>query len=240
MIILNNVELHVTLFPDQTSQVWKTNLLEHNKVIWEYESEKEVIHIFQLLHLIKERDLELDLHIPYFPYARQDKSIGENSCFALDTFCTIVNTLINPNKTRIFTFDIHNPRHIKLPKVLVNIKPTFSKFLHNYDVVIFPDISAKARYKVLNTDTITFHKKRDLNTGKLSYYQSTFDVQGRKALVIDDICDGGATFIELAKLLTNYTILDLYVSHGIFSKGLTCLKEAGYRKVFVKFNEVKI
>jgi ribose-phosphate pyrophosphokinase len=40
--------------------------------------------------------------------------------------------------------------------------------------------------------------------------------------VIDDLCDGGATFISIAKLLReNYEFnqLNLYVTHGLFSKG---------------------
>ena len=46
-----------------------------------------------------------------------------------------------------------------------------------------------------------------------------------KCLIIDDICDGGGTFIGLAKELKQKNAGDLYlaVSHGIFSKGLEAL-----------------
>lgn len=43
--------------------------------------------------------------------------------------------------------------------------------------------------------------------------------QGDDILIVDDICDGGATFLKIAKELPN-TNLYLYVTHGIFSKGL--------------------
>jgi ribose-phosphate pyrophosphokinase len=41
-------------------------------------------------------------------------------------------------------------------------------------------------------------------------------------LIVDDICDGGRTFIELAKVLRPWTTgkIYLYVTHGIFSNGL--------------------
>jgi ribose-phosphate pyrophosphokinase len=37
---------------------------------------------------------------------------------------------------------------------------------------------------------------------------------------VDDICDGGRTFIEISKALDGYQgELYLFVTHGIFSKG---------------------
>ena len=51
-------------------------------------------------------------------------------------------------------------------------------------------------------------------------------IKGKVCLVVDDICDGGRTFVELgdrlneAKSHSNY----LFVSHGIFSAGFDELK----------------
>ena len=47
-------------------------------------------------------------------------------------------------------------------------------------------------------------------------------------IIVDDICDGGTTFIKLAqrideKIYGRYR-LDLYVTHGIFSRGLDVLR----------------
>jgi ribose-phosphate pyrophosphokinase len=51
------------------------------------------------------------------------------------------------------------------------------------------------------------------------------DLDGQDAIVIDDICDGGRTFIELAKKLKERNVgnLSLFVSHGIFSAGINAL-----------------
>ena len=42
-----------------------------------------------------------------------------------------------------------------------------------------------------------------------------------KILIVDDICDGGMTFIKVAEVLKNFGTkqIDLAVSHGLFSKG---------------------
>lgn len=52
--------------------------------------------------------------------------------------------------------------------------------------------------------------------------------------MVDDICDGGRTFIELGAALKEKNAGNLYliVSHGIFShNALDRLKDAGYTKV---------
>jgi ribose-phosphate pyrophosphokinase len=55
----------------------------------------------------------------------------------------------------------------------------------------------------------------------------------RDFLIVDDICDGGRTFIELAKVLRPLTSgqVKLYVTHGIFSAGFEAL--AGLDRIFV-------
>ena len=49
------------------------------------------------------------------------------------------------------------------------------------------------------------------------------NLKGKIAIISDDICDGGMTFIGIAKALRalNCEHIVLYVTHGIFSKGLS-------------------
>ncbi|MNE49699.1 ribose-phosphate pyrophosphokinase [compost metagenome] len=53
------------------------------------------------------------------------------------------------------------------------------------------------------------------------------DLKDENLLIVDDICDGGTTFIELAKVLKPYDLgsLSLYVTHGIFSAGIPRLTD---------------
>ncbi len=51
---------------------------------------------------------------------------------------------------------------------------------------------------------------------------ATGNLGNKNVWVIDDLCDGGATFISVAKLLRkhySFNELNLYVTHGLFSKG---------------------
>jgi ribose-phosphate pyrophosphokinase len=56
-------------------------------------------------------------------------------------------------------------------------------------------------------------------------------VRGKECLILDDICDGGGTFTGLATELhkAEAQAVDLFVTHGIFSKGGTL---EGIRQIF--------
>lgn len=56
-------------------------------------------------------------------------------------------------------------------------------------------------------------------------------VQDKTCVIVDDLCDGGGTFSGLAEqlVLAGAKVVDLYVTHGVFSKGLPL---PGIRTVF--------
>ncbi|MEL6720431.1 MAG: phosphoribosyltransferase family protein [Bacteroidota bacterium] len=62
----------------------------------------------------------------------------------------------------------------------------------------------------------------NIKTGQLSDFQVyANDLNAKNCLIVDDICDGGRTFIGLAEALKHKGANRLYlaVSHGIFSYG---------------------
>jgi len=173
--------------------------------------------------------------IPYLPGARQDRAPrGE----ALS--CKVYADLINSCKLdRVICFDPHSD---VMPALINNcvVVPVEAilKFLfkdhkgseYQIDGIIAPDIGAsKKAWKVaqcLDVPMYQAYKHRDMKTGKLSGFScETLPENGQHLLVVDDICDGGGTFIGLAQhiksLPENQNIgLSLWVSHGIFSKGI--------------------
>jgi ribose-phosphate pyrophosphokinase len=118
-------------------------------------------------------------------------------------------------------------------------------FIHELKLTDFtlvsPDIGAykkvdKLAEKMGYTGQIaTGIKVRDLSTGQIIKSDvNTDDLNGKACIVIDDICDGGRTFIELAQALKAKNAGDLYfiASHGIFSyNAIERLKDAGYKAV---------
>lgn len=95
--------------------------------------------------------------------------------------------------------------------------------LNQYNGIIAPDkgaaLRAQAVADVAGLPVFTATKNRDEETGKLSNFSiDGLDPDGTY-LIIDDICDGGGTFLGLKDASgLGFGQIDLYVSHGIFSK----------------------
>ena len=95
-------------------------------------------------------------------------------------------------------------------------------------VLVCPDKGALTRCKELQTtlgilNMVVCEKRRDPATGRITKTDVLVDdLSGKTAIITDDICDGGYTFIKIAEQLRakNVDKVVLYVTHGIFSKGI--------------------
>jgi hypothetical protein len=104
--------------------------------------------------------------------------------------------------------------------------------LDDYDLLIFPDESARTRYANVNKPGITCEKHRDQETSKiLSHVIPNLPSHVKKVLVLDDLCDGGATFINVADVLPEGVKADLFVFHGVFSN-------AAPIRLFTKYDNI--
>jgi ribose-phosphate pyrophosphokinase len=109
--------------------------------------------------------------------------------------------------------------------------------------LVAPDAGARKRVQTLakqlgGLPVVFAEKVRDTRTGEIVATSIVGELPNRNLLVVDDICDGGRTFIELAAALKDKQAaqgldkpLFLYVTHGIFSKGLDVLTPL-YKQVF--------
>lgn len=175
----------------------------------------------------------IDLFIPYFPAARQDRVMIPGEPLSVKVYADIINAM---QLNKVFVFDAHSevtPALLNNSTVIPNY--TFIKaVLENIgnDVkLISPDGGAlKKIYKVSEflggVEVVECSKSRDVKTGKLSGFKVyEDDLQGMDCLIVDDICDGGGTFVGLAEELKKKNAGKLYlaVSHGIFNKGFEVL-----------------
>lgn len=174
----------------------------------------------------------LNLIMQYVPYARQDRVMVPGESLSIKVFCDLINSQ-NYNSVTIW-----DPHSDVTPALLNNCVVAsqesilhyinFEKKLSENAVLVTPDAGAiKKGYAVAKTlgitEVVRADKKRDLVSGKITETEVYSGHIGNKNfLIVDDIGDGGYTFLELAKVLrplTNGKII-LYVTHGIFSKGL--------------------
>lgn len=173
----------------------------------------------------------MELFIPYFPAARQDRVMIPGEPLSVKVYADMVNAM---NFDKVLIFDAHSevtpalvnnavviPNHALVKKVLEN------RSLDDL-ILVSPDGGAlKKIYKLSQAlggvQVVEASKKRDVKTGKLSsFHVYEDDLEGKTCVVVDDICDGGGTFLGLAEQLKlkGAGEMVIIVSHGIFSKGV--------------------
>lgn len=180
--------------------------------------------------------------VRYMPYARQDRVSCSGESHSLRVAASIINSC---GFDRVEVWDPHST----VTEALVDnmIVTTQAELFHHFvdadidAVMLAPDNGAlKKIYDVAQgRQVLCAEKTRDPATGKLSgcrVEQSAIDAMvGRQVWVVDDICDGGGTFIQLINYIrancSQELDINLFVTHGIFSRGKQCLFDAGYRQV---------
>ena len=203
-----------------------------------YEGNNDLIDMLLLVNAIRNisSSVSLRLCIPYFPYSRQDRVAAPGDAFALQIAVEMIKSC---NFWEVETWDAHSDVLAGMfpPGVLTNV-PQHTLILKEYSfdtypktttALVSPDAGASKKIYQLATriglPVIEASKIRDTSTGDIRGCRIADTAKYTNLIIIDDICDGGATFISLynaikdARNSTEKLSVDLITTHGIYSKG---------------------
>ncbi|HET8685215.1 MAG TPA: ribose-phosphate pyrophosphokinase-like domain-containing protein [Methanosarcina sp.] len=210
----------------------------------EYPSTDDLALVLQAADALKRMGMDksnVTLDCPYLPYARQDRACSPGEAFSLEVF---ISYLATAHIGHICVADVHSQVGLDLLKAKFETVTHVEQWacamdLPKYDVLIAPDKGASEKVRLhaqvtnQGTDVVILSKTRQ--EGKVIYDQLAPGTLKGRLCVVDDICDGGATFEALGEMVRatqqDVEVLDLYVTHGIFSKGLeklSCLYDQIY------------
>lgn len=202
---------------------------------------EDLFILAQLCDILNRMDVVWELRIWYLMSMRMDRVINFNESFSLKVVASIINAL---NPRCVGLFEAHSQRSLQLLNHSFDIRNTpmieFMSSKLNKSIFCFPDKGAAERYREYEQfSNIVLSKKRDLNTGKILGMEVTrlniLDEQYDEIVVLDDLCDGGSTFILCAEKLRELypdKKLILYVTHAVNIEGL--------KRVSKVYNEVHI
>lgn len=246
MLLLNNQPINYFLFSGGEIQVKLPPKLDTERAFltWKPIDASEITLLALTVSALKNLGFnDIDLDILYLPYARQDRVCSEGEADSLEVICSFLNSL---DVSVVRLWDVHN--RDKTVELLDEPLIVHSQAYHIFDrfkilddfdlsnlILCAPDDGAYQRVSdVANQHTqtipVVMSKVRDPENGKITgmkWNQHNRSVEGWNVLIIDDICDGGATFLQAAQILKEQGAenLYLYVTHGIFSKGLALLHQ---------------
>ena len=182
-----------------------------------------------------------NVFIPCLFGQQSDKRFCEKESFDLKNIAEVINSCCFKH---VNIFDPHSDVSLALINNSVVVSPLSNIRAAVYDIeiknretlvdagnilLVSPDAGAYKKVfkiaQVLDNQLVPANKYRD-REGNISLEVSG-NVKGLQCLICDDICVGGATFIQLGKKLKELGAnkVFLYVSHGHFTKGFDELKQ---------------
>jgi ribose-phosphate pyrophosphokinase len=208
-----NVEAHPVdhrIFPDGESYIRFTSQTEGEAaIIVQTTSPPQDTHLMQL-YMMTATAADLGAEkvvcvVPYLAYARQDKRFLEGESLSLEIVLRLIE---NAGASHLVVIDAHNANSLK--KVQKNRKisitnlsaiPVLADYLGNQGYCgaysLGPDKGAihlaKMGGQVLNGGFGYFKKRRDRRTGEIEMIAKDLDIDGRDAVVFDDIVSSGGT-----------------------------------------------
>lgn len=232
----SEIEHHIFRFPGGEYHIKLNEKIDYGQVTRvvitnRFDNMGELMKVAIAKDALERRGIKkFDLVMPYIPYARQDRVCEKYESFTLKVFTDFLNSL---NFDVVHVMDPHSdvaPALINNCNIISNIEYVARALVDISDLcyLIIPDTGAtkkaQALQKSLNfKDAVQCNKIRDTKTGDLTGFKvyDYLHFGDAPCIIVDDICDGGGTFIGLAEKLKEYNAGDLYlfVTHGIFSKG---------------------
>lgn len=176
----------------------------------------------------------ITLVIPHYPYARQDKKDESRAPISAKL---VGNIFEKAGVSRVVVMDLHAPQiqgFFDIPVDNIYSLSIFKDYFKEIKepgkkyVIISPDAGGMKRAmkfgKIFKVPVTMMYKQRDYS--KISTITSmevigTRDtLEGRIAIICDDICDSGGTLEKCIERLEDYGVDEVwcFIAHGIFSE----------------------
>lgn len=190
--------------------------------------------LMQLSDILKRQCVEVgEICIGYLMGMRCDRLFDLNRPFTLGIVADVINSF---NARRVCVYEPHSVRTMNEIKncTYVSITEKLVDELCANFLLVAPDNGAYERYD--REFAVICSKKRNAATGELLGFDADAqdEVEGKDLLVVDDLCDGGGTFVGLAPKLRELKpkSLSLLVTHAVQKKGIENVA-AVYDKVYI-------
>ncbi|MBI2107972.1 ribose-phosphate pyrophosphokinase [Candidatus Woesearchaeota archaeon] len=164
--------------------------------------------------------------VPYYGYARQDKKIKPREPITAKLVADMITT---SGVDRLITFDLHVSQiqgFFNIPSDNMEILPLFAEYIIGKKlrdiVIVSPDAGgttrARALAKTVNAPIAIVDKRRP-EQNMVAVENIIGDVNGKTAILADDMIDTAGSVVEAAKLLKRHGAKKVYAlaTHAILS-----------------------
>jgi ribose-phosphate pyrophosphokinase len=181
--------------------------------------------------------------IPYYGYAKQEKKTTGREPI---TAKLVANLITTAGADRVLTVDLHAPAiegffdipvdHLRAIPLLAH---HFRRVVADSAVVVSPDSGGVARaeeFRVRSGGQLAIIAKGNPSSEGTDGLEMIGDVEGKIAVVVDDMVSTGATLAAAVELLHQRGAAEIYaaITHGVFAGGaLQLLENEPIKRIYV-------
>lgn len=223
MIYFNSERVEIKKFPNGESLIHSENLKlrsDDNEIRVYFENDEDITQLIFLKSHLDELGIKCNLILPYMPYSRMDRTEGI-TIFTLKHLCKLINSLKFENVTiyephsDVCTALLDRVKVINMSKILAE---GLLKELNNGKeeiYLVYPDAGAAKRYgkEIDYGKILTASKERDFKTGFIKKVDINGNMKSKnfKAIIVDDLCSKGGTFMLTASKLKEMGATEIYL-----------------------------
>jgi len=216
MLDLPYINLESKVFPDDESYMkFPEEISEDDLIVIQScfpKQDKRLMELLFILDTAKEFGVKnLNVVIPYLPYARQDKRFRAGEVVSNRS---IGNLLYTIGTDLLLTVDAHQEeslKEFKMRSLSISAMPLLAEHLKSMTLsdpcIIAPDKGAANHAEtissILKTNCTFFEKQRDRITGKVETSKKDLDFHGKDIVIIDDMISTGGTIANVSKIAKN-------------------------------------
>lgn len=173
------------------------------------QQDKRLVELLFILDAAKELGAKRTIAVvPYLAYARQDKRFRPGEVVSNSSVGKLLGAV---GADLLVTVDVHQKESLKnyqTRTVNVSAMPLLAEHLKGMRLsqpyILAPDKGASAHAQlvasILRTDYAYFEKQRDRVTGQIVTSERDLKLDGRDAVILDDIISTGTTIANVAKI----------------------------------------
>ncbi|MBD5357323.1 MAG: hypothetical protein HDR88_10020 [Bacteroides sp.] len=242
--LTNQTGCKITTFPDGEKHVTVDELNRRIpvSVYCRITCADDLFCLMQVADVLKRQEMIIDnLFIGYLMSMRCDRLFDINRPFSLKLVAEIINSV---GALQVGIVEPHSTTSLLKIKNSIGVMATmeffYKEIARRYGdsiVAVLPDSGARSRYQPSSLPFIVCGKERDPETGRLLSFTvdaGETECKDKDLVVLDDLCDGGGTFVGLAPRLRELEpkSLSLLVTHAIQLEGIKKVAEA-YDHVYI-------
>jgi ribose-phosphate pyrophosphokinase len=208
------LDLELTVFPDGESKIRVKGDVQRASVVVIQSTyppvDRNLMQLLFIAHKLSELGAEVYAFVPYLAYARQDKEFLKGEVVSIGVVARLMRSA---GIKRLDTVDIHSVNalaYFAFPAHSISAVPLLAEYIKsNYrlrdPIAVSPDAGGAARAEafanLMGAEHIVLKKSRDRVTGEVSVEEAELSVEGRDAVLVDDIISTGGSIEKAATLL---------------------------------------